>query len=215
MLKLTTATLAFPIALMSLPATAQAQLIVNGGFENALLTPWVTEGALNSGIQTFVGQAGTLGAILSNSELDTIGRFSQSFTVMTAGTYSFSFLLGRGEVFCGCNDVPLTFRALVDDFVLDATLPGSVTSVPFFAQTTRYDRSASLGVGTHRLAFEFSRGQTLFGRSPFFVLDDVSATLVNGAPGVPEPASWAMMIAGFGLAGAGARRRTAARFQRA
>jgi hypothetical protein len=30
------------------------------------------------------------------------------------------------------------------------------------------------------------------------------------APGIPEPASWALMIAGFGLAGAGLRRRRAA-----
>jgi hypothetical protein len=33
----------------------------------------------------------------------------------------------------------------------------------------------------------------------------------DAAPGVPEPASWAMMIAGFGLAGAAARRRLVAR----
>ncbi|WP_313669041.1 PEPxxWA-CTERM sorting domain-containing protein [Sandarakinorhabdus sp.] len=31
--------------------------------------------------------------------------------------------------------------------------------------------------------------------------------LTIGAPGVPEPASWAMLIAGFGLVGAAARRR--------
>jgi hypothetical protein len=199
---------ALPI-LFAMPAAAQSQLIVNGGFENASLTPWATEGALTSGIQTFVGQVGSFGAILSNTQSDAIGRFSQSFNVTTAGIYGFSFLLGRGESACGCNDVPLSFRALVDDFVLDATVPGSVTSVPFFAQTTRYDRSATLGVGTHRLAFEFSRGQTLFGRAPFFVLDDVGVTLTNAAPGVPEPASWAMMIAGFGLAGAASRRRKA------
>ncbi|MBS0360963.1 MAG: PEPxxWA-CTERM sorting domain-containing protein [Proteobacteria bacterium] len=39
-------------------------------------------------------------------------------------------------------------------------------------------------------------------------VDNVSLTSV--APGVPEPASWALMIGGFGLAGAALRRRRAA-----
>ena len=35
-----------------------------------------------------------------------------------------------------------------------------------------------------------------------------AVTLTNAIPGgVPEPASWALMIAGFGLVGAAARRR--------
>jgi hypothetical protein len=44
---------------------------------------------------------------------------------------------------------------------------------------------------------------------------DIAALYNNGNPvriaGVPEPASWAMMIVGFGLAGAAARRRSPAR----
>ena len=36
------------------------------------------------------------------------------------------------------------------------------------------------------------------------------APIDPGAPGVPEPASWALMIGGLGLAGAALRRRTAA-----
>ena len=39
-------------------------------------------------------------------------------------------------------------------------------------------------------------------------LDDVSLNLVSGA--VPEPASWAFMISGFGLVGVTMRRRNAA-----
>jgi len=35
------------------------------------------------------------------------------------------------------------------------------------------------------------------------------SAVVNGVGGVPEPASWALMIAGFGLAGASLRRRRA------
>jgi len=38
---------------------------------------------------------------------------------------------------------------------------------------------------------------------------DGSASVVPGVPGIPEPATWAMMIAGFGFVGAAARRRRA------
>jgi hypothetical protein len=40
-----------------------------------------------------------------------------------------------------------------------------------------------------------------------FALDDISLSVTAPGGGVPEPASWALMIAGFGLAGATLRRR--------
>jgi PEP-CTERM motif len=44
-------------------------------------------------------------------------------------------------------------------------------------------------------------------------IDNVRFSVANLTPGaVPEPASWAMMIAGFGLVGASMRRRTQVRF---
>jgi PEP-CTERM motif len=50
-----------------------------------------------------------------------------------------------------------------------------------------------------------------FGRDPDDNHDDfiIRATFIGGAPptGVPEPASWAMMIGGFGLVGSAMRRR--------
>jgi hypothetical protein len=36
---------------------------------------------------------------------------------------------------------------------------------------------------------------------------NVNPTALPGAPGVPEPSAWAMLIAGFGAAGAMLRRR--------
>ena len=41
-------------------------------------------------------------------------------------------------------------------------------------------------------------------------IQNLSFTFDNGVGGVPEPASWAMMIAGFGLTGAAMRRRRSA-----
>ena len=60
---------------------------------------------------------------------------------------------------------------------------------------------------------------TAFNTGTFQLTDDftgfagLSLTITDlttgGTPAVPEPSTWAMMIAGFGLVGAGARRRTA------
>jgi len=45
----------------------------------------------------------------------------------------------------------------------------------------------------------------------FHVDDDLVVAINGGAGGVPEPASWMMLIAGFGLTGAAVRRRAAVR----
>lgn len=55
--------------------------------------------------------------------------------------------------------------------------------------------------GSHLLTFLANGGPS--GMPPFALLDGVSVNLVP----VPEPSTWAMLIAGFGLVGAAARRR--------
>lgn len=76
-------------------------------------------------------------------------------------------------------------------------------------------RSAG-GPGTNRRLIitagpgETIRGLTFLARGAAFEFDDFAATLANGedqAGAVPEPASWAMLMAGMGLVGAIARRR--------
>ncbi|WP_017668364.1 PEPxxWA-CTERM sorting domain-containing protein [Sandarakinorhabdus sp. AAP62] len=67
-----------------------------------------------------------------------------------------------------------------------------------------------------RLLIDAGPGETIHGlqfeaRGRSFEFDDFAATLAPGldpdVSGVPEPASWAMLIAGFGLVGAVSRRR--------
>ncbi len=196
-----------PALLCVTPTSAGAEGIVNGGFENGAIGPWVAEGPLNVGIQAlFAPPEGSLGAMFSPGAIDQVGRFSQSFNLANGGSFDVNFFAGRGESTSGSNDVPLTFRVLLDGQLLTSNIPSRVTSVPFFTQFDSYSFSRTLSAGTHTLAFEVSRGQTLFGRGPFFIIDGVDVVRAT-APGVPEPASWAMMIAGFGLAGAAARRR--------
>ena len=50
-----------------------------------------------------------------------------------------------------------------------------------------------------------------FSSSEAFAIDDLAIGLADVMPGVPEPASWAMFIAGFGLTGAAMRRRRTSR----
>jgi hypothetical protein len=52
-----------------------------------------------------------------------------------------------------------------------------------------------------------SAGQLVFGMGPPRVEQSFRGFIT--AAGIPEPASWALMISGFGLAGAAARRRSA------
>jgi hypothetical protein len=48
-----------------------------------------------------------------------------------------------------------------------------------------------------------------YSSAAFFAIDDFRIGLPGVAPGIPEPSSWAMLVAGFGLVGAAARRRLA------
>ena len=61
----------------------------------------------------------------------------------------------------------------------------------------------------HKVEFTRSRNQAL----DIFSLDGISFNVAPAPPppvgGVPEPANWAMLIAGFGLVGASLRRRRA------
>jgi len=88
-----------------------------------------------------------------------------------------------------------------------------LTTIPF----DRQDFAAGGGGRNRRLNIVADAGETIhglrfWGRGVAFEFDDFAATLAasdGGAGGaVPEPASWAMLIAGFGLVGAVARRRS-------
>jgi hypothetical protein len=69
---------------------------------------------------------------------------------------------------------------------------------------------AGLGASEFRYLRVFGLGGGTIGGTNGFDLDAVGLVnwkAVDGPGGVPEPATWAMLIAGFGLVGAAARRR--------
>lgn len=192
---------------------AHASAIVNGGFEDADLSAYSVNGDVRLGRAfTAAPEGNFVGQVDFNPVSNASGSISQSFTLASAGSFALQFYLGRVEYACACNDVPLTFGALVDGTTLTSTVPPSVTSIPAFASYLFYNLQTDLSAGAHTLTFAFSRGDTAFGRAPQFLLDGVQTSFTPAVAGVPEPSAWALLILGFGAVGAGLRRQRALAF---
>jgi len=78
-----------------------------------------------------------------------------------------------------------------------------VATIVWLSDSSSANNYAFGGIISDQLITRFTFVSTLGGR-----LNTGIDNIVAGAPGgVPEPSTWALMIAGFGLAGAGLRRR--------
>jgi hypothetical protein len=135
------------------------------------------------------------GALLLNEN----GGVATTLIGLTAGqTYTFSLLLsgdnrqGQAYVFDATLDGVLHSIGGID--LAPGANPGSIFSFDFTASSA----SASLV-----LSQSTPRGSEA---SP--IVDNI--TITQAAGGVPEPATWALMLSGFGMAGAALRRRRAA-----
>jgi len=168
---------------MATPSQA-VELISNGGFETGDFTDWVQFG--DTSFQSVDGPAahsGDFGAHFGNRSAG--GVLQQSLSLTVGATYSISFwLLAQGTG---------TFQLFLGDNLLftagGLSFPYSQVAGTFVAPEADTD-----------LRFSFSN------TNGYFELDDVSLTFVSG-PAIPEPASWAMMIGGFALAGGALRQR--------
>ena len=128
------------------------------------------------------------------------GGYGFSEILVTAGTDIFTAPNSAYEVICssGCSD---------DATALDTTL--QITTNPGYVSSVDLEIEAGTGFSANPIAGYASA-------DPFIFIDpsvpDASAYTItlspgvaNGLPGmggVPEPATWAMMLAGLGLAGA-------------
>ena len=77
------------------------------------------------------------------------------------------------------------------------------------AELPQFDGNQELGETNRRVFFTLGAGETLGGvrftyNNAAFELDDVAFGVGDA---VPEPATWALLLAGFGMVGAAARRR--------
>jgi hypothetical protein len=125
------------------------------------------------------------------------GGVAQSFTTVAGATYSVTFDLGTDFPYANAGS-GLTVAAgnASDSFLnFDADHTGRTIWAP---ETFSFKATGA----TSTLSFIGNSGAQFVG------LDNVAVTETAGPTGgVPEPASWALMILGFGGAGAALRRR--------
>jgi hypothetical protein len=201
--------LASAMVMLGSMSAARATILANGSFETTL-SPWVAGPGINVSAtgNGFAPDGGYVAIIGFNSNAG--GALSQSFTLASGGLFDYSFKAGRSEGACSCQDVPLAFSVTIDGIELSSALPAYDGSAPSFAAALKllstYSGSVSLAAGTHEFAFHFSRGETGFGRAPYFGIDGVNLVQQQVSP-VPEPSTWAMMLLGFAGIGYGVYRR--------
>jgi len=201
-MKMSRNALAALMLLAGVPAAAQATVLTNGSFETTI-SPWVASSGLSVAAvgNGFAPDGSSIAIIGFNTSFGgASGALSQSFTLASGGVFDYSFKAGRSEAFCSCQDVALTFSITIDGIELSSTLPSYDGTAPSFTSalklTSLYEGSVALAAGTHEFAFHFSRGDSGFGRAPYFGIDGVNLVQQQISP-VPEPSTWAMMLLGF------------------
>lgn len=183
------------LAIASIPWAAQANLVANGGFENAGAEPWhlpdwarttpADEPPLRTSDYT---HGGSYGAMFIG---DTAMRLSQTLATTAGQTYAYSFWiknLVRPE-----SDPAGLFLASAGGIALMPPLPAPPG--PLDGPFVQYQGSFVASAAATELVFQTS-GMV------FNVLDDVSVVQQ-----VPEPAGVALL--GIGLLGLAATRRRA------
>lgn len=205
------------------PATAATNFIVNGGFETPLDSSgasiviaagaeptgfgWtVTEGSVDVHHTNgpFGGEPDPAGAgqgALDLIGLGNAGGIAQTFATRIGALYSLSFDYANNP-FGPSAAMAFGVKGLGGNvFQQSVTHAGSVLSA---MNWTRYTFDFTATEASNTLFFTNTAGFTSGG----IYLDNVSVTGPDPIA-VPEPASWALMISGFGLAGTALRRRRA------
>ena len=181
--------IAATVAALALTATSAqaAELVTNGGFETGNTSGWTQGGNLG-----FTGVA-TIGAPITTYDgtysffagpVGSIGSLSQILSTVAGQAYTFSFAWAHG------GGTPNSFSVNIGSFSQAYT--NFPTNFPWTLVTGGFTATSA----STALTFTFQHNPD------YWYIDNVS---VQGA--VPEPATWAMLILGFGAIGAGMRRR--------
>ncbi len=153
------------------------------------------------------------------NEYSTIGGTTGAVNVLAANNNGFcdsNPLAGCSQLLAGgtgdFTDLGPSDHGANFDLIFDGIAAGESLTLTIFYGAAPTERAAFTALNDVEAEI-YSLGQasddrlgTTAGRSTFiFGFKGVGGIIVE--PGVPEPATWAMMIAGFGLVGAAARRR--------
>jgi hypothetical protein len=181
------------LACAAMPAMATTNLVSNPSFESGF-----------SGWQQFgnTGYTGTAGITLGQSPTDGL-RQAYFGPVSNSGGIFQNIATVAGE----------TYRVSFDMYAA----PGGQQFRVDFAGQTLVNSSFSPGLGYTSFVYDIlasaASSQLRFRtqhKPSYYLLDNVRVEHLEPTEAVPEPATWAMLIAGFGLVGASLRRRSAA-----
>ncbi len=220
-------------ALVSAGSANAAELITNGGFETGDYTGWSanvqsgSSGGLSivgngNGNSPVSGSSYLLNAVggefFSITDQNGPGSYSltQSFTLATAQSVKISFQMfannQAGVTYTNGRDYTggVNQNAVVDLLIGGAdpftNAAGDIVSVLYGPGSdsfnnpnpwSSYSTTLSLAAGTYTLRFAETDNQLFFQQG----VDNVSVLTT-----VPEPATWALMIGGFGAVGVASRR---------
>ena len=185
----------FAVAVAGVLAAAPANavnLVTNGGFETGNFAGW---SQVNDTSFTGVDCTGTFGVVPLGGTCQAFfgpldpggGGILQTLTTVAGGKYNVSFQLAN------LGGPPNAFGLFWD---------GGFYSIDFDLSEFPYQ---TIGVTLTASGTATDLGFIFYHEQAYFLLDDVVAEAA-----VPEPAAWALMIAGFAMAGTAMRRRTVA-----
>ena len=181
------ALLATAAALVAAPASA-AELVFNGGFETGNFAGWTRSGNPGfTGVAQGGAHSGSHAAVFG--PVGSSGSITQMLNTVVGQTYNISVWAANGSN-------TFNFRSLT----FGGVVLGSLTNSPAFAYT-KFTFSAIATTAQTDLTLTFRNDPA------YWHIDDVSVQGAAGTAAVPEPATWGMMLLGFGLVGAAARRR--------
>jgi len=142
------------------------------------------------------------GTQLSGTFADNIG--ADAVTVFS-GPLSFAAPIGDGFEYVINFMQAFNYDPAMGNLLLDVTIPvGTSVSGPGFFLAS-YDTANSVDDGVYSVNSVFDGGSATGFANTAGTITQFTGTAIGGA--VPEPASWAMMLGGFGLVGGAMRRR--------
>jgi len=199
---------ALALALSAGAASAATNLVQDGGFEARFdqgeLSPWDGNWSISSNAgsaaRTGVGASGTgcVGAVCVDPEAAGRKFLTQTINGLTVGqVYTLSFYLATPA---SESNTPNAVRVFWDGLNIGNVVDLNTPDYQLFS----FDLTATA----------VSQTLTFLGRNDpaTTLMDDVSLVARDATAAVPEPASWALMLLGFGGLGAALRRRRAMSF---
>ncbi len=181
---------ALSVAALTAAPAAAVNIVTNGSFETGDFSGWTQEGDTSFSFVTDEAAAGgpTDGVFhAAFGPVGALGGILQILSTVAGGSYFVSFDLAY------IGGTPNGFVFLWDG-----------APVVFVEDSNSFDYGTASGILTASSAstpIDF----VFFSPPSYWLLDNVSVELVSAA--VPEPATWALFIAGFGLVGSVVRRR--------